>query len=114
MRCWWVNQNQAFRREIEGGYLWSPKRNKNGHRNPFYAFMREVAPGDIVFSFCDARIGALGIVRASVVKARSRRSSAMPAQIGARSAGGQCSLAAANQRDPASRIAGGELGQRYG
>jgi len=42
MRYWWVNQNQTFRQEIEGGYLWSPKRNKNGHRNPFYEFMREV------------------------------------------------------------------------
>jgi putative restriction endonuclease len=29
---------------------------------PFYEFMREVAPGDIVFSFCDTRIAALGIV----------------------------------------------------
>lgn len=53
MRYWWVNQNQTFRQEIEGGYLWSPKRNKNGNRNPFYEFMREVAPGDIVLSFCD-------------------------------------------------------------
>jgi len=62
VRYWWVNQNQTFRQEIEGGYLWSPKRNKNGHRNPFYEFMREVAPGDIVLSFCDTRIAALGIV----------------------------------------------------
>ena len=62
MRYWWVNQNQTFRQEIEGGYLWSPKRNKNGHRNPFYEFMREVSPGDVVFSFSDTRIAALGIV----------------------------------------------------
>lgn len=62
MRYWWVNQNQTFRQEIGGGYLWSPKRNKNGHRNPFYESMREVAPGDIVFSYCDTRIVALGIV----------------------------------------------------
>lgn len=62
MRYWWVNQNQTFRQEIEGGYLWSPKRSKNGRRNPFYEFMREVAPGDIVFSFYDTRISALGIV----------------------------------------------------
>jgi putative restriction endonuclease len=62
VRYWWVNQNQTFRQEIEGGYLWSPKRNKNGHRNPFYEFMREVAPGDVVFSFCDTRISAIGIV----------------------------------------------------
>jgi hypothetical protein len=27
MRYLWVNQNQTFRQEITGGYLWSPKRN---------------------------------------------------------------------------------------
>ena len=63
MRYWWVNQNQTFRHEVEGGYLWSPKRNANGARNPFYEFMREVAPGDIVFSFVDTRIAALGIAQ---------------------------------------------------
>src|ERR1017187_5139080 len=61
MRYWWVNQNQTHRQEIEGGYLWSPKRNANGVKNPFYEFMREVAPGDLVFSFVDTRIVAMGI-----------------------------------------------------
>lgn len=43
--------------------MWSPKTNANGARNPFYAFIKEVAPGDIVFSFCDTRIKALlGVV----------------------------------------------------
>lgn len=63
MRYWWVNQNQTYRHEIAGGYLWSPKRKKNGQRNPFYEYMREVAPGDVVFSFSDGRIAALGIAR---------------------------------------------------
>jgi putative restriction endonuclease len=62
VRYWWVNQNQTYRQEITGGYLWSPKRNANGARNPFYEFMREVTPGDLVFSFVDTRIVALGIV----------------------------------------------------
>lgn len=26
MRFWWVNQNQTYRHEIQGGYLWSPKK----------------------------------------------------------------------------------------
>ena len=60
MRYWWVNQNQTFRQEIGGGYLWSPKRNANGARNPFYESMREVAPGDLIFSFVDTRIFAIG------------------------------------------------------
>jgi hypothetical protein len=61
MRYWWVNQNQTHRQEVAGGYLWSPKRNANGGRNPFYEAMREVSPGDIVFSFVDTRIAAIGI-----------------------------------------------------
>jgi hypothetical protein len=60
MRYWWVNQNQTFRQEIGGGYLWSPKRNANGARNPFYESMREVAPSDLIFSFVDTRIFAIG------------------------------------------------------
>jgi putative restriction endonuclease len=63
MRYWWVNQNQTFRHEVEGGYLWSPKRNANHARNPFYEFMREVAPGDVIFSFADTRISAIGIAQ---------------------------------------------------
>ena len=59
-RYWWVNQNQTFRQEIQGGYLWSPKRNSNGAKNPFYEFMREVVPGDLIFSFVDTRIIAIG------------------------------------------------------
>jgi putative restriction endonuclease len=63
MRYWWVNQNQTYRHEVQGGYLWSPKRNANGARNPFYESMREVAPGDLIFSFVDTRILAVGIAQ---------------------------------------------------
>lgn len=61
MRYWWVNQNQTYRHEVPGNYLWSPKRKANRGRNPFYDFMREVAPGDTVFSFADTYIRAIGI-----------------------------------------------------
>jgi hypothetical protein len=63
MRYWWVNQNQTYRHEVQGGYLWSPKRNANGARNPYYESMREVAPGDLVFSYMDTRILAVGIAQ---------------------------------------------------
>ena len=69
MRYWWVNQNQTFRQEFEGGYLWSPKRKANDSRNPFYEFMREVAPGDLVFSFADTRIPALGVTQTTAYEA---------------------------------------------
>lgn len=63
MRYWWANQNQTYRHEVSGGYLWSPKRRSDGTRNPFYEFMREIAPGDLVFSFAGTRIRAFGLAR---------------------------------------------------
>ena len=63
MRYWWVNQNQTHRAELRGNFMWSPKTNANGARNQFYENMHQVAPGDIVFSFYDTRIQALGVVR---------------------------------------------------
>ena len=61
MRYWWVNQNQTHRQEIGGGYLWSPQAQRESRSQPFYESMREVAPGDVVFSFVDTRIVAIGI-----------------------------------------------------
>lgn len=61
MRFWWVNQNQTYRQETSGGYLWSPKKNSNGCRNPFYESMREVSPGDLIFSFKNTLIPSVGI-----------------------------------------------------
>lgn len=65
MRYWWVNQNQTYRAEVRGSFMWSPKQNANGVRNQFYENMREVSPGDVVFSFCDTRIKAIGVVTGS-------------------------------------------------
>jgi len=65
MRYWWVNQNQTYRHEVAGSYLWSPKRNANGARNPFYESMREVAPGDLIVfrhGYAHTRFGDRAIV----------------------------------------------------
>ena len=69
MRYWWVNQNQTYRHEVGGGYLWSPKRKTNLAANPFYDFMREVAPSDVVFSFSDTLIRAIGIAASHAYEA---------------------------------------------
>jgi putative restriction endonuclease len=62
---WWVNQNGTYKSEVPGGFLWSPKTKSNGHQNKFYDFMTEVRAGDVVFSFCDTKIKAVGIATAS-------------------------------------------------
>ncbi|MBI1377797.1 MAG: HNH endonuclease [Frankiales bacterium] len=61
MRYWWVNQNQTYRHEVPGGYLWSPVTRADGVRNYFYDTMTEVQPGDVIYSFSDTFIKAVGI-----------------------------------------------------
>ncbi|AWL07583.1 HNH endonuclease [Massilia oculi] len=60
-RYWWVNQNQTYKTEVPGGFLWSPKTRADGVRNQFYDNMMDVNIGDVVFSFCDTRIKAIGV-----------------------------------------------------
>ena len=69
MRYWWVNQNQTYNFEVPGGFLWSPKMRADGGRNYFYQTMAEVRPGDLVFSYCETYIKALGIVQRPAVTA---------------------------------------------
>ena len=59
-KYWWVNHKQTHRQELEGEYLWSPKKNRNGAKNVSYDNMIHVMPGDVVFSFADGAILAIG------------------------------------------------------
>jgi hypothetical protein len=56
MQYWWVNHKQTFRHEFEGRYIWSPKRKRDGSRNRFYDFLREVTPGDVIFSYASGEV----------------------------------------------------------
>jgi putative restriction endonuclease len=62
MAFWWVNHQQTRDHEVRGGYLWSPMRNANGAFNQTYQNLTLVRPGDIVFSYADGQIGAIGQV----------------------------------------------------
>lgn len=63
MAYFWVNHNQTHKLEVAGGYLWSPKRNADDSFNANYDFMRDVAPGDIVFSCANQKIANVGVAR---------------------------------------------------
>lgn len=63
MRYWWANQTQTYRQQFGRGYFWSPNRNANLTRNPFYETMPEVAPGDLISSFVDTQTFAIGIAQ---------------------------------------------------
>ena len=63
MSSWWVNHKQTFRHEFRGGYIWSPKRRKDGSRNIFYDFMRLVRPGDTIVSYADGQVKGIGLAK---------------------------------------------------
>lgn len=62
MGFWWVNHKQTFRQEIEGGYIWSPKTDKDGSRNQAYINLTLTKVNDTVFSYANGRISAVGRV----------------------------------------------------
>lgn len=66
---WWVNHKKTFKQETSGGYIWSPKVKKNGARNESYENMKRVQPGDLVFSYADTRIKAVGVCTAPAIVA---------------------------------------------
>lgn len=51
-----------MRQEVAGGYLWSPVAEANGARSRFYDNMRRAAPGDLILSYANGRVGRVGIV----------------------------------------------------
>ncbi|RBP52905.1 HNH endonuclease [Arenicella xantha] len=65
MNYWWVNQKQTFAQEVGNGdgYLWSPKLQSDGRRNFSYEFMKKVRQGDVIFSYANSAIMAIGVAQ---------------------------------------------------
>jgi len=68
-KYWWVNHKKTSREEIEGGYLWSPKRQSSGARSQFYDNMKLAKPGDPVVSYAATKVGAIGVVTDAAIAA---------------------------------------------
>ncbi|EPC4026379.1 HNH endonuclease [Aeromonas salmonicida] len=64
MAFWWVNHKQTYSAEVGGGYIWSPKANRNGSKNQTYINLTLTQPGDIVISYASGLIKAIGLVAA--------------------------------------------------
>ncbi len=60
---WWVNHSHTFRTEIEGSYLWfANKTHKSKARSESEKNTQKLLPGDVIFSFAQGEIGAIGVV----------------------------------------------------
>ncbi len=64
MNYWWVNHKQTYKQEVLGGYIWSPKAKANGQANESYLTLTRVQPGDVVVSYSDGLIKAIGVATA--------------------------------------------------
>ncbi|RQM78022.1 HNH endonuclease [Aeromonas jandaei] len=64
MAFWWVNHKQTYSAEVAGGYIWSPKSNRNGSKNQTYINLTLTRPGDVVISYASGLIKAIGLVTA--------------------------------------------------
>lgn len=78
LATWWVNQGDTFEQEVRGGYLWSPKQEKGGHKSSAYDNMTYMEVGDRVFSYSKKQLRAVGQVVKQAV------SSPQPASYGDR------------------------------
>jgi putative restriction endonuclease len=67
---WWVNHKQTYSAEVGGGYIWSPKANRNGSKNQTYINLTLTRPGDVVISYAGGLIKAIGLVTTPCLKAR--------------------------------------------
>lgn len=65
MRYWWVNHNMTFKAESEGGFIWAPTLTKSGHRKETWDNLVQVAKGDIVFSYAQQHLCAVGMATAA-------------------------------------------------
>jgi putative restriction endonuclease len=64
VRYWWVNHKRTYPEELEGEFLWSPKRRKSSADPESLENMTRIMPGDVVFAFSFARdaVCAVGVV----------------------------------------------------
>ena len=50
VRYWWVNHKRTHAQELNGEFLWSPKRKQSGADNESSNNMTKIMPGDVVFA----------------------------------------------------------------
>src|SRR6185312_15928498 len=51
VRYWWVNHKRTHRAELDGEFLWSPKKKHSSADNESSHNMTKIMPGDVVFAF---------------------------------------------------------------
>lgn len=66
---WWVNHKRTYKREIQRGFIWSPKANRDGGRSEAYESMTKIRAGDVIISYADTKVRAVGIAKGAFSEA---------------------------------------------
>lgn len=67
MAYWWVSQNQTYKHERAGEYLWAPNADSTGQTPHHWATMKQVQPGDVIFSYVNQKIPAISVAKSAAV-----------------------------------------------
>src|ERR1700722_16422516 len=68
-RYWWVNHKRTHEQELQGEFLWSPKRKQSNADSESSHNMTKIMPGDVVFAYSFA---AGGLCAVGVALGRAR------------------------------------------
>lgn len=63
MSVFYVYQGSTFNEEFEGGFVWSPKLNKNGGKNKGFSTMTKIKKGDFILHHCNGEIRAISLAK---------------------------------------------------
>lgn len=66
---YYVFQGRSFDEEYEGGFLWAPKKGKNGAKNHHWTRMQEVKKGDVILHGKSGKFVAVSIAKADCYSA---------------------------------------------
>ena len=65
---WWVNQGTSYSNERDGGYMWAPLADRNGHPVAHWNLLEEVTSQDVVVHYSKGEIRALSCVKEAAVE----------------------------------------------
>jgi len=68
MAYWWVSQNQTYKHERAGEFLWAPHADSAGHTPHHWGTMANVKGGDLIFSYVNQNIVAISVAKSSAAQ----------------------------------------------
>ncbi|MDI7817369.1 hypothetical protein QMM58_13390 [Clostridioides difficile] len=63
MAVYYVFQGETYDEERTGGYVWSPKLDKAGHKNAGYTMMTNIRKGDFILHNSNGEVMSISVAQ---------------------------------------------------